>query len=120
MESTRMAGYKQTLRRLAVGDDRTDLADPASLDCRTRAFAQLGAMFALGAGAASYRAGVEDAVAAGATYDEIVDALVAVMPIAGAARVTATAPQLGLALGYDIDAALEALDDGHRHPAAES
>jgi len=51
-----MRSYKQTLRRLAVGDDRTALADPAGLDCRTRAFAQLGAMFALGAGAASYRA----------------------------------------------------------------
>jgi len=114
-----MGSYKQTLRRLAVGDDRTALADPEGLDCRTRAFAQLGAMFALGAGAASYRAGVEDAVAAGATYDEIVDALVAVMPIAGAARVTSTAPQLGLALGYDVDAALEALGDDHRNRAAE-
>ena len=68
----------------------------------------------------SYRAGVEDAVAAGATYDEIVDALVAVMPIAGGARVTSTAPQLGLALGYDVDAALEALDDDYRHGTAES
>jgi alkylhydroperoxidase/carboxymuconolactone decarboxylase family protein YurZ len=115
-----MASYKQTLRRLAVGDDRGALADLKELDCRARAFAQLGAMFAIGAGAASYRAGVEDAVAAGATYDEIVDALVAVMPIAGAARVTATAPQLGLALGYDVDAALEALDDDHRHRAAGS
>jgi hypothetical protein len=115
-----MASYKQTLRRLTVGDDRGALADLKDLDCRTSAFARLGAMFAIGAGAASYRAGVEDAVAAGATYDEVVDALVAVMPIVGAARVTATAPQLALALGYDVDAALEALDDDHRHRAAGS
>jgi hypothetical protein len=29
------------------------------------------------------------------------------MPVAGAARVVSAAPKLGLALGYDLDAALE-------------
>ena len=39
----RMASYKHTLRRLAVGRERTALADSEGLDCRARAFAQLGA-----------------------------------------------------------------------------
>ena len=101
----RVASYKHTLRRLAVGQEG---CAGSALDGRARAFVRLGAMFAIDAPAASYRAAVDDAVAAGATYDEIVGALVAVMPITGAARVTSTASRLGLGLGYDVDAALEA------------
>lgn len=52
------------------------------------------------------------ALAAGATEDEIADALVAVAPVAGLARVVAAAPDVATALGYDIAAALEGLDDG--------
>ena len=33
--------------------------------------------------------------------------LVAAIPIVGAPRVISAAPKLGLALGYDVDAALE-------------
>ena len=39
---------------------------------------------------------------------EIVDVLVAVIPIVGLPRVVAAAPQLAMALGYDIDEAFEA------------
>lgn len=102
-----MAGYKHTLRRLAVGQEDIELT---GLDDRARAFVRLGALIALDAPAASYRAQVDDAVAAGATYDEIVEALVAVIPIAGAARVTSAASRLGLGLGYDVEAALEAYE----------
>lgn len=80
----------------------------SELDDRARAFVRLGALIALDAPAACYRTQVDDAVAAGATYDEVVGALVAVMPITGAARVTSAASRLGLGLGYDVDAALEA------------
>ena len=45
--------------------------------------------------------------AAGATADEIVGTLMAVAPITGVARTVAAAPEFGLALGYDVDAALE-------------
>ena len=48
------------------------------------------------------------ALGAGATADDIVDTLIAVAPIAGGVRVVAAAPALALAIGYDIDAALEA------------
>jgi hypothetical protein len=37
-----------------------------------------------------------------------VGTLIAVAPITGVARVVAAAPEFALALGYDIDAALEA------------
>jgi 4-carboxymuconolactone decarboxylase len=47
---------------------------------------------------------------AGASYDEIVGTLIAVMPIVGVARVVSAAPNLGLALGYDVSAALELVD----------
>jgi hypothetical protein len=38
-----------------------------------------------------------------------VGALIAVMPVVGVARVVSAAPNLGLALGYDVGAALEEL-----------
>ena len=44
------------------------------------------------------------ALAAGASEDEIVDLLLVLAPIVGVARVTAAAPELGVALGYDMDA----------------
>ena len=53
---------------------------------------------------------VEAAVSAGVTYDEIVGTLIAVMPIVGVARVVSAAPNLGLALGYDVAEALELVE----------
>jgi hypothetical protein len=55
-----------------------------------------------------YNAGVEDALATGASLDEIVGILIAVAPAIGLGRVVSAAPELALALGYDVDAALEA------------
>ena len=50
------------------------------------------------------------ALAAGATEDEIADVLVAIAPVAGLGRIAAAAPDLAIALGYDVAAALEELD----------
>jgi alkylhydroperoxidase/carboxymuconolactone decarboxylase family protein YurZ len=47
------------------------------------------------------------ALAAGATDDEIADALLAIAPVAALARVVNAAPEVAAALGYDITAALE-------------
>ena len=52
------------------------------------------------------------ALAAGATADDVVGTLRAVAPSVGLARVVAAIPGLALAAGYDVDAALESLDDG--------
>ena len=43
----------------------------------------------------------------GATEDEIADVLLAIAPVAGLGRVVAAAPDVAIALGYDIAAALE-------------
>ena len=51
------------------------------------------------------------AVAAGASEDEIADVLLAVAPVIGLGRIAAAAPKMATALGYDIDAALEEPDD---------
>jgi alkylhydroperoxidase/carboxymuconolactone decarboxylase family protein YurZ len=111
------ADHEERLRRLVLHDDhliRSMLAIPpghveaSGLDLKSCALVRLGALVALDAGYASYQWAVQWALAAGATVDEIVGTLMAVAPITGVARVVAAAPELALALGYDIDAALEA------------
>ena len=52
------------------------------------------------------------ALAAGASEDEIAGVLLAIAPVAGLGRVVAAAPEVAIALGYDIEAALEE-PDGH-------
>lgn len=113
-----METYQRILRRLAIRDDmfiKVVLADEeanlvaASLDEKTHAFARLAALIALDAAPPSYMWAIEEAREAGATEDEIVGTLVAVMSALGPARVVSAAPKLGLALGYDVG---EALEDG--------
>ena len=79
----------------------------AELDPRTVALVRLAALVAVGGAVPSYGAEADAAVSAGATAAEIVDVLVAVIPIVGLPRVVAAAPQLAMALGYDTDDALE-------------
>jgi 4-carboxymuconolactone decarboxylase len=111
--------YKLTLRRLALRDDRyidallsEEQANVtlAGIDSRSHALVRVAALIALDAAPASYMSAVQAGLNAGATYDEIVGTLIAVMPIVGVARVVAAAPNLGLALGYDVGEALEVMD----------
>ena len=83
------------------------------MDEKTASLARLAALVALHAAPASYERGVGAALAAGATADEVVDTLTAVAPTVGLARVVSAAPGLALALGYDIDHALESHDLRH-------
>ena len=83
------------------------------MDEKTASLARLAALVALHAPPASYERGVGAALAAGATADEVVDTLTAVAPTVGLARVVSAAPGLALALGYDIDHALESHDLRH-------
>jgi alkylhydroperoxidase/carboxymuconolactone decarboxylase family protein YurZ len=80
------------------------------LDKRTAALACLATLVAMQAGPSSYQRCVDRALAAGASVDDVIDTLKVVAPSVGLARVVSAAPGLALALGYDIDAALEALD----------
>jgi alkylhydroperoxidase/carboxymuconolactone decarboxylase family protein YurZ len=81
------------------------------LDERSRALVGLGALLATGAAATAYRRRVTDALDAGVTADEIVDTLVEVAPIVGLAQLVPATIELATALDYDIDRALESVDD---------
>ena len=113
-----------------VADDAIDTIDPNGLDERAATLAWLAVLVALRASPASYRACVDRALAVGASVDDVIDTLKVVASRVGLARVVAAAPGLALALGYDIDSALETLDmpragtgagptggDGHRRHA---
>ena len=112
-----MAAYKDTLRSLALNDEQFvdsvlgmghDTVDASCLDPKTHALLRPAASLAVDAAPSSYQSIVEMAQAAGASVDEVVGSLIAVAPIVGLARVVSAAPELALALGYDVDAALEA------------
>ena len=114
-----MTDYEDTLRRLALNDERfvqsvlggAGKSEPVELEPKDRALVRLGALLAIDAAPSSYQECVESALAAGATIDEVVETLLAVAPIIGSARVVSAAPELALGLGYDVDAALEASED---------
>jgi 4-carboxymuconolactone decarboxylase len=53
----------------------------------------------------------DEALAAGATNDEIVDVLLAIIPVAGLGRIVSATPAVATAPGYDIEAALEEPND---------
>ena len=111
-----MAAYKETLRSLALNDEGFleevlgmghDTVAVSRLDKKTHALVRLGAAFAIDAAPSSYQATIDLALAAGANVDEIVGTLIAVAPTVGTARVVSAAPELALALGYDVDEAFE-------------
>jgi 4-carboxymuconolactone decarboxylase len=111
---SRALDYTERLRRLAINDNRFTEAglggagvEPRELDPKTLALVRLAALVAVGGAVPSYGAHADAAVNAGATAAEIVDVLVGVVPIVGLPRVVAAAPKLALALGYDIDDAVE-------------
>jgi alkylhydroperoxidase/carboxymuconolactone decarboxylase family protein YurZ len=84
-----------------------DTVPASELDPKTHALVRLAAALAIDAAPSSYQSNVEVALASGASIDEIVGTLIAVAPTVGLARVVSAAPELALALGYDVDAALE-------------
>ena len=81
--------------------------DSPVLDPKTLELVRLAALVAVGGAVPSYGAQADSAVSAGATAAEIVDVLVGVIPVVGLPCVVAAAPKLALALGYDLDQALE-------------
>jgi 4-carboxymuconolactone decarboxylase len=118
-----VAELEERLRRLGIQDEdvieslfatRLDNLEASGLDPKTHALIRLGALLAIGAAPVSFHSNVEEALAAGATHDEIVGALIAVAPVIGVARVVSATPEVALPLGYDIDAALEGFDRRQR------
>jgi 4-carboxymuconolactone decarboxylase len=110
--------YKLTLRRLALRDDAyigallsAERASPvlSGLDPRAHALARIACLIAIDAAPPSYMSAAAAGIDAGLTEDEIVGTLIAVLPIVGVARVVSAAPNLGLALGYDVAEAFESI-----------
>jgi len=108
--------HEATLRKLAIRDDtfiekvlacEQTNENASALDAKQHALVRIAGLVALDAAPPSYMASVEAGLAAGLSREEIVGALVALMPVVGVARVVSAAPKLGLALGYDVAAALE-------------
>ena len=118
MRAAEMDDYKEHLRRLAMHDDAfldapcrgRQLVRHSAIDARTTALVRVAATIAVDAAPSSFQHAVALALAAGATSDEIVATLEAVTPVTGAARVVLCAPKVALALGYDVEEALELLD----------
>jgi len=112
--------FQETLRKLTMIDEgfledqaglKLGLAAASALDPRTSALLQLAVAVAIGSPAVCAEWGAGRALAAGATEDEIADVLLVIAPVAGLGRVVCAAPGVAAALGYDIAAALEELDD---------
>jgi 4-carboxymuconolactone decarboxylase len=107
-----MDRVEQLLRRLALNDERlvgsvlsrtAEVSSAPTLDRKSEALVQVGALLSVDASTASLRWTVEHAQSTGATDEEIAAVLVAIGPTVGLARVVAGAPRLALAMGYEID-----------------
>jgi 4-carboxymuconolactone decarboxylase len=106
--------YTDVLRSLAIEDPQfaahlaeRDEITPAVLDGKTVALARLAALVAIGGAVPTYCVLTDAAIGMGATADEIVGVLVAIVPTVGLPRAVSAAPSVALALGYDVEAALE-------------
>ena len=106
--------YREVLRLLAINDEQfaeecgTGVGlESVKLDPRTLALVRLGALVAVGGATPTYGAEVDVAVSAGATSAEIVEVLLSIVSVVGLPSVVAAAPSLAMALGYDINDALE-------------
>jgi 4-carboxymuconolactone decarboxylase len=106
--------HEEVLRLLAIHDARfteecvSGVGDRSlKIDAKTLALVRIGVLVAVGGAVPTYGAEVDAALSAGATVDEIVEVLVSVVPVVGLPSVVAAAPSLALALGYDVDDALE-------------
>jgi alkylhydroperoxidase/carboxymuconolactone decarboxylase family protein YurZ len=115
---SQMAGFQETLRRLAIFDEGfveagfgPDLGQTAALDARTVALLQVAVSVAIGSSAVCLQWSAARALAAGATKDEITDMLLAIVPLAGLGRIVSAAPGVAIGLEYDVEAALEEPDD---------
>ena len=104
--------YTEVLRLLAINDEHfaerlVSGAEPVKLDPKTLALVRVAALVAVGGAVPSYGAEADAAVSAGATVTEIVEVLLAVVSVVGLPSVVAAAPALAMALGYDVNNALE-------------
>ena len=107
--------FQEILRKLAMIDEAfvedqaalgLDPARPSALDPNPAALLRVGACVATGPPGVCLEWSTGRALAAGASEDEIADVLPAIAPVAGLGRAVCAAPEVAIALGYDIEAAL--------------
>ncbi len=103
----------ERLRLLALNDQRMAASltgglgrEPHVLDARCVALVQLAGLVAVGGAVSSYGALADAAIGAGATAAEMVDVLVALVPLVGLPVVTAAAGKPALVLGHDPEESL--------------
>jgi alkylhydroperoxidase/carboxymuconolactone decarboxylase family protein YurZ len=121
-EGKLIVNYTERLCRLAINDAHSldegggqSCSDLMDLDPKTLALARLAALISVGGAIPSYGAHADAAVTAGAKASEIVDMLVALVPIVGLPRVVEAAPKLAMALGFDtVDVSVQQVRFG-RH-----
>ena len=110
-----------TFRRLTLGDQALlrsvfsgvdGTADV--LDERTASLVRLAALVVVDADTPAYQCEVREALGTGASVEQITAVLFVIARIAGSAVLMSAAPRIALALGYDVDADLEA-DDVRDH-----
>ena len=89
----RLARDGPDLLRLTNAEPSRSPSVRPGLDPRTAALVRLGALVALGAGAAYYQATVTTAIGEGVSVDEVLAALVAIAPTVGLARLVAATPR---------------------------
>ncbi len=111
-----MAVTEETLRRLALADDRlldeilgghNDAATRGCLDARMTALVRVAALVAMGGSTTSFAAAASSALLNGATVDDLVDTLVVIAPVVGSANIVGAAPKLALGVGYDVEGSFE-------------
>jgi 4-carboxymuconolactone decarboxylase len=106
------ADTHQTLSGISAGD--ADIIEKAiglrelnregsTLDPRTFALVKIAALIALDAPPASYGWQIANALAEGATPEDLLGVLRAVAPQVGGPRVVAAAPEIMLAMGLSLD-----------------
>ena len=108
--------HEATLCKLAIADEEfvEEILSSSSanlvastLDAKAHALVRIGALIAIDVEPPAYMWTLEAARRAGATDNEIVGCLLAVLPTLGVARIVSAAPKLGLAMGFDVATALE-------------
>ena len=112
--------YQEILRRLAIVDEGF-VGDQAGLvlgppgvqvpDPKTAALVRVGVLAAIGAPEVCLEWSSSQALAAGATEEELTGVLLVIGPVIGLGRITGAAPGVAGACGYDIEVALADPDD---------
>ena len=113
---TQTVRFREILRRLAIvdegfADDQAGLGlgmrESWALDPKTVTLVRVAAVAAIGSPEVCLEWSTSQALAQGATEDEITGVLLAIAPVIGLGRVVGAASGVAGAFGYDIEAALE-------------